>query len=354
MRRINRREFIRVAAGSAAGLGLMKLLGPQIVEVLGQVAEGNPPVIWIQGASCTGCSVSLLNSVDPPIADVLLKVISLKYHPTIMAAAGEQALSALEQAASSYKGKFFLVVEGGVPTKDEGRYCLIGEQPGGGGFGCSRGGELTFLDEVRTLGEASQAVIAVGSCAAYGGIPAAAPNPTGVVGVKEIVKKKPVINIPNCPAHPDRILGTLTYVLSYGELPELDALGRPKMFYPRPVHDNCPRREDFFAERFASQLGQGGCLYQVGCKGITAYSDCPERGWNNNTNWCVKAGAPCLACSEPGFPDESSPFYKKFWPDHREAEAKGQEIAARWGQEAGVTVAAAGLGAYLLKEALGK
>lgn len=353
MEKISRREFTRLCMCSAAGLALSSVLTPYVAEALEQAAKGNPPVIWLQGASCTGCSVSLLNAVEPPIEKVLLEIISLKYHPTIMAAAGELAIDGLEESAKAYRDQFFLVVEGGIPTKEGGSYCLIGEKEKKGGFGCSGdGSELTLLEEVKTLGGAAKAVIAVGTCASYGGIPSARPNPTGVVGVGEVVKKKPVINIPNCPAHPERIIGTLAYVLTYNDLPELDALGRPKMFYPRPIHDNCRRREDFFAEKFAQKFGDEGCLYMLGCKGITAYSDCPERGWNNKTNWCIRAGAPCLGCSEPGFPDESSPFYEKFFPDHRLAEAVARNVAWEKGVKFAGVAAAAGIGAHVLKSAL--
>ncbi|MBE0467823.1 MAG: hydrogenase small subunit [Candidatus Desulforudis sp.] len=303
MKRISRREFVRLCAGSAAGVSVLSLLGPYIASAFGQAAEGKPVVLWLQGASCTGCSVSLLNSVEPgsPTIDkLLLDVIALKYHHNVMAASGQLAMDHLFDTAETNKGKFFLVVEGGVPAKDDGYYCTIGDK---------NGKHITMLNAVREIGGKAAAVIAAGTCAAYGGIPAGGPNPTGVVGVKQILSAKPVINIPNCPMHPDAFLGTVTYVLTYGDIPALDAHGRPTMFYGRTVHDNCIRRSDFFAERFAQKLGDPGCLYLLGCKGPLAYSDCANRGWNNNTSWCVKAGAPCMACAEPGFPDAFSPFY---------------------------------------------
>lgn len=304
MRSITRREFIQLCAGSAAGLGLMSVLGPQITETLAEAAEGKPPIIWIQGASCSGCSVSLLNSVEPTIEKVLLDVISLKYHPTIMAASGHQAFDAMEDIAIRHRHGFFLVVEGGIPVGENGRYCTIGE---------SKGREITMLEAVTKLGEAAQAVIAAGSCASFGGIPGAHPNPTSVVGVSEIVKKTPVINIGCCPMHPDHFLGTVVYVLTYGEIPELDHYHRPKMFYSGSIHDHCPRRPYFDKGQFALKPGDEGCLALLGCKGFIAQSDCPTRKWNGGTNWCIEAGAPCQACSEPGFPDDCSPLYG-VWP----------------------------------------
>lgn len=304
MRSITRREFIRLCAGSAAGLGLMSVLGPHITETLAEAAEGKPPVIWIQGASCSGCSVSLLNSVEPPIEKVLLDVISLKYHPTIMAGAGHQAFEVMEEIAAKHRHSFFLVVEGGIPVGENGKYCTIGE---------SKGREVTMLEAVTKLGEAAQAVIAAGSCASFGGIPGAAPNPTSVVGVSEIVKNTPVINIGNCPMHPDYFLGTVVYVLTYGEIPELDHYHRPKMFYGDPIHEHCPRRPFFDSGKFALEPGQEGCLALLGCKGFVAKSDCWKRKWNGGTSWCIQAGAPCQACSEPEFPDDCSPLYG-LWP----------------------------------------
>ncbi|MBO8128009.1 MAG: hydrogenase small subunit [Peptococcaceae bacterium] len=304
MRSISRREFIKLCAGSAAGLSLMSALGPQITESLAWAAEGKPTVVWLQGAACTGCSVSLLNSVEPAIEKVLLDVISLRYHPNIMASAGHVAFEQLEEIVNKEKDNFFLVVEGGVPTGAEGHYCTIGEL---------KGKEITFAEAVATLGNAAKAVIAAGSCASFGGIPGATPNPTSVVGVDQIVTKKPVINIGNCPMHPDHFLGTVVYVLQYGDIPELDRFKRPKMFYPEPIHETCPRRPYFDAGQFAETVGDEGCLAHLGCKGFIAYSDCQKRKWNNGRNWCIGAGAPCLGCSEPYFPDDCSPFYG-LWP----------------------------------------
>jgi len=297
---LTRREFIKLCMTSAAGASLITMLGPELEETLAFAADGKPPVIWLQGASCTGCSISLLNSVEPAIEKVLLDVISLRYHPNISAGQGHLVAEVFDEMAQKYNNQFILVVEGGIPTKEKGVYCTIAEK---------NNKELTMLEAVTTLGMTAKAVIAAGSCASYGGIPAAAPNPTGVVGVDQVVKDKPVINLSLCPMHPDHFLGTVVYVLKYGKIPELDKFGRPKMFYPEPIHDNCYRRQYFDAGRFAQHIGDEGCLAFLGCKGFVATSDCYKRGWNNNVNWCIKAGAPCQACSEPTFPDQSAPFY---------------------------------------------
>ncbi|MGB9887177.1 MAG: hydrogenase small subunit [Moorellales bacterium] len=303
MRTISRREFLKLCAVSTAGVGLSSLLGWDFVfNSFARAADGRPTVLWLQGAACSGCSVSLLNSVDPPVGELILKLTSLKYHPMLMAGAGEMCVEVLEEVAKKEKGNFVLVVEGGIPTAEGGRYCLIGEQ---------RGHEVTMLEAVRLLGNAAMATVAAGQCASFGGIPGAAPNPTGVVGVDHLVTKSPVINLGLCPMHPDHFLGTVLHLLNYG-LPELDELKRPKMFYPDTIHQNCPRRPAFEAARFASSIGEEGCLAKLGCKGFIARADCAKRGWNHGVNWCIQAGAPCLACSEPYFPDHTGPFYGVF------------------------------------------
>lgn len=303
VRRISRRDFIRISTGAVAGASLLTTLEPLVLDTLARAAEGKPPVIWLRGAGCNGCSMSLMNSVNPSIEKVLLDVISLKYHPTIMAGTGHQALDYLEEIASEHKGEYVLVIEGGVPAAEGGAFCKIGEK---------EGKEVTFLEAVKLFGGNAATVIAAGSCAAFGGIPGADPNPTGTVGVWEVLKKTPVINIGCCPVHPDDLLGTLVYVLKYGEIPELDEYNRPKMFFPEIIHVGCPRCTYFSQGIFAKNPGDHGCLAFVGCKGMVARARCNIRQWNNQTNWCIPAGTPCQACSEPGFPDDCGPLYGRY------------------------------------------
>lgn len=296
---LTRREFIKLCAGSAVAISMSGLLAPYLAEA----AQGAPPVIWIQGASCTGCSISLLNSVHPDIKEVLLDIISLKFHPNVMAAAGDLAIEAMDKTIAEYPKKYYLVVEGAVPTKDGGFYCTVGET--------KDGKPVMFTDLVKRLGENAAAVLAVGTCSSFGGIPAGDPNPTGCVPVSKVVKGTPIINIAGCPPHPDWIVGTIAHVLLYKDIPELDKHGRPKMFFGGTVHDNCPRRQYFDNSIFAKTFGEPGCLLEIGCKGPMAHCDASTRLWNNGVNWCVNCGAPCLACTEPAFPDGTSPVYKR-------------------------------------------
>jgi hydrogenase small subunit len=299
---ISRRDFLKVCGGTAAFLGLSKM---QVLEALAQAKAGNPPVLWIQGSGCTGCSVSLLNTVDPDIAKVLLEIISLKFHPTVMAASGEMAMAKLYDSAASNKGKYFLVVEGGIPTGANGRYCIVGEY---------KGKEVTMLDLTKKLGRDAAGVLAVGSCAAFGGIPAAKPNPTGVKSVYQTFKasgiKVPLINVPGCPPHPTWMVGTVAHILTKG-IPELDGYKRPKMFFNDNIHDNCPYLKYYDQQKFAKSWGdKQACRVKLGCKGPDTSANCYKRIWNNGVNWCVD-NAICIGCVEPSFPDGVAPLYEQ-------------------------------------------
>jgi len=277
------------------------------------VATKKYPVIWLQGAGCTGCSVSVLNAVSPRIQNLLLDELvpghqlNLIFHATIMAGQGEPVIDVLKDAEKNRKGGYILVVEGAIPTAEGGAYGSIGEKDGK---------HLTIEQSVTDLGKNAMLVIALGTCAAFGGIPAAKPNPTLCKGVKTVFNEKgietPVVNLPGCPLHPEWFTGTVSVILFSGvDALELDQLGRPRLFYGQLIHENCPRRADFDKGKFAEKLGDPGCLYKLGCKGHYTYADCPLRQWNNGVNWCVKAGSPCLACVEPEFPDGTSPMYEK-------------------------------------------
>jgi len=272
------------------------------------------PVVWFQGAACTGCTISLLNSASPTIKNILIDQIipgvhiNLRYHSTVMAGAGEQAIEVLEDTAKNKKDGYVLIAEGAIPTAPEAVYGSVGE----------RGGKPVSMEtRLEELARNAMAVLAVGTCASFGGIPAAAPNPTGCKSVSQILKakgiNKPLINIPGCPPHPDWLVGTIASVLLNGlpKASDLDDNLRPLAFYGKLIHENCPRRAYFDEGKFAKKPGDEGCLYELGCKGPITYADCPTRRWNNGTNWVIGAGAPCNGCTQPEFPDMTSPFYEK-------------------------------------------
>ena len=272
------------------------------------------PVVWIQTGTCTGCSVSVLNSVSPTIKNVLIdevipgKHLNLKFQATVMAGQGEAVIHVMEEAPKAYKDGYVLVVEGAIPTKDGGVYGTLGDKDGK---------PVPIISRVEILAKDALAVIALGTCATYGGIAAGKPNPGGYVGTGEFLKSckvnKPVVNIPGCPPHPDWFVGTVASVMIFG-LPkpeDLDEVGRPKAFYGNLIHENCPRRAYFDEGKFAKKFGDPGCLNELGCKGPVTHADCPLRKWNHGVSWCIAAGSPCIGCCEPGFPDLMAPFYQK-------------------------------------------
>lgn len=271
------------------------------------------PAVWIQGGSCSGCSVSVLNAFAPSIENVLIdevvpgRHVSLKFQATVMAGAGDPIIEVLEEVGDRTKGAYLLVIEGVVAAKDKGIYCCIGEK---------KGKPIPFYQWVKDLGSNALAVIALGTCSAFGGIPGGKPNPTGVKAVRDIFKEEgittPLINVPGCPPHPDWFVGTVASIL-IGGLPDpagLDDWLRPKEFYGTLIHENCQRRAFFDEGKFAKRFGDPGCLYELGCKGPITYADCPIRQWNNGVNWCIKSGMGCQGCTQQEFPDFGS-FYEK-------------------------------------------
>jgi hydrogenase small subunit len=272
------------------------------------------PVIYLQTAACSGCAVTMLNTASPTIKNVLIDQIvpgvhiNLKFHPVVMAAAGELAIQVMEDTAKRQKGEYVLVVDGAVSMDTSAVYGAIGER---------NGKPVTMLQRVTELAQDALAVIAIGTCASFGGIPAAPPNPTSCTSVQKALAakgiSKPLINIPGCPPHPDWFVGTVASVILSG-LPKADDLDdflRPKAFYGKLIHENCPRRAYFDEGKFAKKFGDEGCLYELGCKGPITYADCPLRRWNSGTNWVIGAGAPCNGCTQPEFPNETAPFYEK-------------------------------------------
>ena len=346
---LSRRQILKFCAGIAATMGLSTAAGVRMAEAA--IAPARPPVIWLHGQECTGCTESLLRSYHPTVESILLDVISLDYHDTLCIGAGKQALDYKHAMMEKHKGKYVLVTEGGTPMKDGGIYCKVGGK--------------TQVELIREAAEGVAAVIAIGSCASWGGIQSADPNPTGAVGTHEVIPGKLVINIPGCPPSPYNFLSTVLYLLTFGRPPELDQQNRPKFAYGRLIHENCERRPHFDAGRFALEFGdeghrQGFCLYKIGCKGPETYANCPSIGFGDVGfgSWPVGTGHPCFGCTEKetGFrkPLHALATVKTLTPPTAFPQvdaAKGQGIstgaAAAVGVVGGLVV---GAGAMLLKQ----
>jgi hydrogenase small subunit len=285
---VSRRDFVTVCTMAAAAVGLSAAAAAQLVEAAGRGLK--PSVVWLHFQECTGCTESLLRTSHPGVAEVILDLLSLDYHETLFAASGHQAEQALQDTITKNAGKYICVVEGAIPTKDNGIYCQIGGR--------------TAVDILNDVGSKAGAVIAIGSCAAWGGIPSADPNPTGATGAPMILKGKTVVTIPGCPANPYNFLGVVLQYATLGTLPKLDDLGRPLFAYGRTIHEHCPRRAHFDAGRFANTFGdeghrQGYCLYKLGCKGPMTHANCSTLAFGEVVDcWPIGIGHPCVGCTE--------------------------------------------------------
>ena len=264
-RGITRRSFLKYCTVVAGALGLGPAFGPKIYQAF--AASPRPSVLWLHFAECTGCTEAVLRTSSPGFADLIFDVISLDYHETVMAAAGYDAEASLSRAVNN--GGYFCVVEGSIPTAEEGIYGMIGGR--------------TMLSIAQDVCSAAEAVIALGTCASFGGIAAAYPNPTGAKGVKDALWPQltvPVINISGCPPNPVNFVATIANYLLKGTLPALDSLGRPQFAYSQTVHSRCPYRDQ-----------ENRCLEDEGCKGPRCHNNCPTVRFNDGTSWPVQAGS---------------------------------------------------------------
>lgn len=249
------------------------------------------PVIWLELADCTGNSEGFIKSVNPTVDELILKFISLDYHELLMAASGPHSENRLDQLIEEDGGDYILIVEGAVPLGMEGKFLRIGPK--------GETGEALL----KRVAEKAAAIFAVGSCAYDGGVVAAAPNPTGAVGVTEALGRNDIINLPGCPVNPINIVGTLLHYVMFGEFPELGENNKPVWAYGPRVHDNCERRGHYDAGEFVREWGdegakKGWCLFEMGCKGPYADINCSQVKFNEGTSWPVQVGHGCIACGK--------------------------------------------------------
>ncbi|MGD2074568.1 MAG: hydrogenase small subunit [Gammaproteobacteria bacterium] len=295
-RGITRRGFLKYCSAMASLMALPPGSVPAIAAALEKARR--PSVIWLSFQECTGCTESLTRSYGATIEELIFNAISLDYHHTLQAASGTGAEEARKAAMEENYGKYLVIVDGSIPVGNAAYSTIAG---------------ISNRDMLLETAAGAAAIVSVGTCAAYGGIPKAQPNPTGAVPVSELITDKPIISVPGCPPIPAVITGVVVQYLTFG-LPELDHLGRPKAFYGKSIHDRCYRRpfydKGLFAESFDDEgARQGWCLYKLGCKGPTTYNACATTKWNDGTSFPIESGHPCLGCSEPDFWDAGS-FYQ--------------------------------------------
>lgn len=278
---ISRRTFLKYCGGVAATLGLSSSMIPRIAQAL--TSDNRPPVVWLHFAECTGCSESFLRAADPEVASILLDVLNVTYHETIQVACGTQAEANRDETVARYAGQFICIVEGSIPTADNGVYGMIGGR--------------TMLDIAQSVIPFAKHTIAFGTCAAYGGLAAAAPNPTGAKGVKDAIGAD-TINITGCPPHPINLVSCIASYLLNGTMPELRSDGRPTFCHGQTIHSSCTVPH--------------GCMQGYNCKGPKTYNNCHKTLYNQES-WCVQAEHQCIGCSEPNFWDANAPFYNPMW-----------------------------------------
>jgi hydrogenase small subunit len=296
---ISRRSFLKFCSLTATSLGLGSAYAPKIAEAM--ETKPRTPVIWLEGLECTCCSESFIRSAHPLTKDVVLSMLSLDYHVTLMAAAGHQAEKQLEEIKKKYKGNYILAVEGNPPLNEDGMFCIEGGRP--------------FVEILKETAADAKAVIAWGACASWGCVQAAKPNPTRATPIDKVLSCVPIVKVPGCPPIAEVMTGVVTYMLTFGRLPELDRQGRPKMFYGQRIHDKCYRRPHFDAGQFVEHWDddaarKGYCLYKMGCKGPTTYNACSTVRWNDGVSFPIQSGHGCIGCSEDGFWDKGS-FYDR-------------------------------------------
>ena len=324
-RGVSRRSFLKFCGGLAAAAGLTGVGAPQAVaatlekSVIGATTGNLYPVIWIEGASCTGCTESLAQVKTPDVGSVVLELLSLNFSDTLSAGAGDSAELAKKQTVEA--GNYILVFEGAVTQAWAGHACRFGNNADGSD-------SQTAVEQLEEAAHNASAIVALGSCAVNGGWMGAEPNSAAATGVQAYLKsagiEKTVINIPGCPANPEWLISVLVQVLMLdGQTLKLNAANMPEDIFGQTIHDNCERRGHFENGEFVYQFGSkeealGYCLYPLGCRGPQTHSNCSVTMWNNRRSWCVQAGSPCLGCCEadpkdPGhnWVEVNTPFYKR-------------------------------------------
>lgn len=302
-RGVSRRSFLKFCATMSGVLALP----PRYAHLIAAALQTSPriPVIWLNGQDCAGNTEALLRANKPTVAEVILDTLSLDYSEVLMAAAGTQAEAARAATMAKYPNGYIAVVEGSIPLADGGVYCTVGGR--------------AFAETVKEVCAGALGVIAVGSCAFDGGIPAARGGITGAVGVSGFIKDKKVINLSGCPMNPENLTATIVQYLTLKEFPATDALGRPLFAYGDTVHERCESLPHFRRKEFVQEWGDAGhrsgwCLYQMGCRGPSTPANCSSVKFNGGTSWPVASGHGCVGCTTPRFWDTMVPFYEEGEP----------------------------------------
>ncbi len=288
---VSRRSFLKFCTVLTSSMALEASLMPKLAYAL---SSSRPCIIYMSFQDCTGCLESMVNSYGTTIENLILTAFSLDYQETLQAAAGKAAEAARNEAMAKNAGKYILVVDGSIPASATSGFFMAAGESG--------------VDRLTKAAANAAFVMAVGSCASFGGLPGASPNPTGAVAVSTLVTNKTVVNVSGCPPIAEVITGVLAYYLANGAVPALDANRRPTMYYGKTVHSTCYRKTNTSAVSHAASFGDagarsGGCLWLLGCKGPRTYAACATMLWNQGLSFPVQSGHGCIGCTQPGFWD---------------------------------------------------
>jgi hydrogenase small subunit len=280
-------------------------------------------VIWMVGASCDGCSVAATGATHPRLEHLLGGIIPglprvELIHTVVSVECGPEWTHNLFMAErGELDAPYVICWEGSVMDESiagEGYWMGLGEDP-------QTGRQITSLEWLDRLSPGAAAVVAVGTCASWGGIPASKGNPTNAMGVMDYLGKDfrsafgvPVVNVPGCAPIGDNVIETAAAVLLFlnglAPLPEFDELGRPAWLFGETVHRHCPRAGYYEEGVFAKEYGDKECLVELGCWGPVVQCNIAERGNVDGHGGCMNMGGICIGCTMPGFPDKFSPIYE--------------------------------------------
>lgn len=289
---LTRRDFLKKCRNISLLMCGSTLLTRSLAEGFLQLAEEPPALAFVHAQNCMACTTSMMYGNDFDFLDFLSHVGHLEVHPALSFAQGADYLATLERVAA--RKNFLLIVEGSIPSRPR-EACYLGDKP--------------LYDVLAGYAAKARMVIASGSCACYGGIPASGTNRTGALPVAayldECGVKVPVLRIPGCPVHPDHLMGSVAYVAATGKIPPLHEGSKlPSEYFGELLHNRCSRfqhfSQDLFVEDFAKD--KNNCLLKRGCRGPITYSDCPVRRWNRRTSVCVESNTPCVGCMSPRWP----------------------------------------------------
>lgn len=319
--------------GNVAGV-TMETYAVQYARQVGRATRLGPfeqvHVFWLAGMSCDGCTIAVVGATQPSVESLLTGSLPgvpqvILHHTAVNVEAGEPFVEALRRAWRGELGAPYVVVyEGSVADETRagphgGYWAALGEEVD---EATGQARQVPTAEWLRRLAPSAAAVVAIGTCATWGGIPAAYHNVTGAMSVMDYLGPDyrsalglPVVNVPGCSPVGDNFTETVAAVLLFlqglGPLPEFDELGRPAWLFGETVHRHCVRAGYYEEGVFADEYGDRECLVEIGCWGPVVNCNIASRGAINHVGGCMNVGAACIGCTMPGFPDKFAPFYKR-------------------------------------------